>query len=104
MNGPIREILGPLVPEQLLGTAQYLACKLTACLQVQMAKELAVTRDQVDVLTAERDSALAAPLLNAKIKSLSQEVEERANVQAAELKSCRSSLEQEKKRKADDTG
>ncbi|MED6149354.1 hypothetical protein PIB30_061508 [Stylosanthes scabra] len=33
-NGPIREILGPLVPEQLLGTAQLLACQLTACLQV----------------------------------------------------------------------
>ncbi|MED6214585.1 hypothetical protein PIB30_104384 [Stylosanthes scabra] len=32
--GPIREILGPLPPEQLLGTAQFLACKLTACLQV----------------------------------------------------------------------
>ncbi|MED6212883.1 hypothetical protein PIB30_087719 [Stylosanthes scabra] len=84
-NGPIREILGPLVPEQLLGTAQYLACKLTACLQVgvenafaakvQMEKELVATRDQVDVLTAERDSALAAPILNAKIKSLSHELE-----------------------------
>ncbi|MED6208584.1 hypothetical protein PIB30_046649 [Stylosanthes scabra] len=33
-NGPIREILGPLVSEQLLGTTQYLACKLTACLQI----------------------------------------------------------------------
>ncbi|MED6150552.1 hypothetical protein PIB30_073432 [Stylosanthes scabra] len=33
-NGPTREILGPLVPEQLLGTAQHLACQLTACLQV----------------------------------------------------------------------
>ncbi|MED6197055.1 hypothetical protein PIB30_053185 [Stylosanthes scabra] len=32
-NGPTREILGPLVPEQLLGTAQHLACQLTACLQ-----------------------------------------------------------------------
>ncbi|MED6226815.1 hypothetical protein PIB30_107473 [Stylosanthes scabra] len=31
-NGPTREILGPLVPEQLLGTAQHLACQLTACL------------------------------------------------------------------------
>ncbi|MED6225550.1 hypothetical protein PIB30_094695, partial [Stylosanthes scabra] len=31
-NGPIREILGPLVPEQLLGTTQFLACQLTACL------------------------------------------------------------------------
>ncbi|MED6172810.1 hypothetical protein PIB30_053403 [Stylosanthes scabra] len=99
INGPTREILGPLVPEQLLGTAQHLACQLTACLQV-------------DVLMVERDSALAAPLLNAKIKSLTQElevsegerlsalarmkeVEEKARVQAAQLESCRSALEQE---------
>ncbi|MED6124415.1 hypothetical protein PIB30_058714 [Stylosanthes scabra] len=92
-NGPIREILGPLVSEQLLGTAQ----------------------DQVDVLTAETDSALAAPLLNSKIKSLSQElelaegerlsaldcmkeVEERAKVQVAELEYCRSALEPERKK------
>ncbi|MED6164698.1 hypothetical protein PIB30_092664 [Stylosanthes scabra] len=125
MNGPILEILGPLVPEQLLGIAQYLTYKLTACLQVgvenpfaakvQMEKDLAATRDQVDVLTAERDSALATPLLYAKIKSLSQEleltegerlsaldrmkeVEERAKVQAAELESCCSALEQERKK------
>ncbi|MED6141534.1 hypothetical protein PIB30_104439 [Stylosanthes scabra] len=153
-NGPTREILGPLVPEQLLGTAQHLACQLTACLQVstflcdlrffsifscfsrcfsffllffvfldwdresfcqvQMEKELAFLKDQVDVLTAERDLALAAPLLNAEIKSLTQqlrfsegerlsalarmtEVEERAKVQAAELESCRADLLKEKK-------
>ncbi|MED6187649.1 hypothetical protein PIB30_078362 [Stylosanthes scabra] len=124
-NGPIREILGPLVPEQLIGTAQFLACQLTACLQVgvkntfatkvQLEKELAATKDQVDVLTAERDFALASPLLHAKIKSLSKEleraegerltaldrmkeVEERAKVQAAELESCHSALEQENKK------
>ncbi|MED6177787.1 hypothetical protein PIB30_101370 [Stylosanthes scabra] len=104
-NGPIREILGPLVcVENAFAT------------KVQIEKELAATRDQqVDVLTAERDSALALPLLNAKIKSLSQElelakgerlsaldrmkeVEERAKVQAAELESCRSALEQERKK------
>ncbi|MED6209955.1 hypothetical protein PIB30_059605 [Stylosanthes scabra] len=123
-NGPTREILGPLVPEQLLGTAQHLACQLTACLQVgiekafaakvQMEKELASLKNQVDVLTVERDSALAAPLLNAKIKSLTQElavsegerlstlahmteVEEKARVQAAQLESCQSALEKEKK-------
>ncbi|MED6197323.1 hypothetical protein PIB30_055560 [Stylosanthes scabra] len=123
-NDPIREILGPLVPEQLLGTAQHLACQLTACLQVgiekafaskiQMEKELASLKDQVDVLTVERDSALAAPLLNAKIKSLTQElavsegeclsavahmteVEEKAKVQAAKLESCQSALLKEKK-------
>ncbi|MED6219122.1 hypothetical protein PIB30_032963 [Stylosanthes scabra] len=123
-NGATREILGPLVPEQLLGTAQHLACQLTACLQVgiekafaakiQMEKELASLKDQVDVLMVERDSALAAPLLNAKIKSLTQEltvsegerlsafahmteVEEKARVQAAQLESCRSALEKEKK-------
>ncbi|MED6198385.1 hypothetical protein PIB30_065856 [Stylosanthes scabra] len=80
-----------------------------------MEKELAAARDQVDVLTAERDSALATPLLNAKIKSLSQELElaegerlsaldrmkevgEMAKVQAAELESCHSALEQERKK------
>ncbi|MED6210318.1 hypothetical protein PIB30_063018 [Stylosanthes scabra] len=71
--GPTRELLGPLLPEQLLGTAQHLAYKLTACLQID--KELAATKDQMDVLTAERDSTLAAPLLNSKIKSLTQELE-----------------------------
>ncbi|MED6173117.1 hypothetical protein PIB30_056285 [Stylosanthes scabra] len=123
-NGPIREILGPLVPEQLLGTAQF-ACQLTACLQVsventfaikvQLEKELAATKDQVDVLIIERDSALAALLLHAKIKSMSQElecaegerlstfhrmkeVEERVKVQAAELESCHSALAQEMKK------
>ncbi|MED6190101.1 hypothetical protein PIB30_102451 [Stylosanthes scabra] len=123
-NGPTREILNPLVPEQLLGTAQHLACQLTACLQVgiekafaakvQMEKELSSLNDQVDVLTVERDSVVAAPLLNSKIKSLIQElevsegerlsalarmkeVEEGARVQAAQLDSCRSALEQEKK-------
>ncbi|MED6197696.1 hypothetical protein PIB30_059051 [Stylosanthes scabra] len=39
---------------------------------IQMEKELASLKDQVDVLTVERDSALAAPLLNAEIKSLTQ--------------------------------
>ncbi|MED6164072.1 hypothetical protein PIB30_086220 [Stylosanthes scabra] len=111
-NGPTREILGPLVPEQLLGTAQHLACQLTACLQIE--KELVSLKDQVDVLTVERDSALAAPLLNAKIKSLTQElavsegerlsalarmaeVEEETKVQAVQLESCLSALEKEKK-------
>ncbi|MED6183455.1 hypothetical protein PIB30_038057 [Stylosanthes scabra] len=103
-NGPIREILGSLI-----GVENAFSAK------VQMEKELAATRDQVDVLTAKRDSTLAAPLLNAKIKSLSQEpelaegehlsaldrmkeVEERAKVQVAELESCCSALEQERKK------
>ncbi|MED6223895.1 hypothetical protein PIB30_078564 [Stylosanthes scabra] len=110
---------------KLLGTAQFLACQFTACLQVgmentfaakvQLEKELAATKDQVDVLTAERDSALAAPLLHAKIKSLTEELkraegerlsafdrvkemEEKAKVQVAELESCRSALAQERKK------
>ncbi|MED6193778.1 hypothetical protein PIB30_022696 [Stylosanthes scabra] len=79
-----------------------------------MEKELASLKDQVDVLTAERDSALAAPLLSAEIKSLTQqlrfsegerlsalarmsEVEEKAKVQAAELESCRAALLKEKR-------
>ncbi|MED6194496.1 hypothetical protein PIB30_029144 [Stylosanthes scabra] len=78
--------------------------------KVQLEKELAATKDQVDVLTAERDSALAAPLLHAKIKSVSKElelaegeclsafarmkeVEKGAKVEAAKLESCRSALE-----------
>ncbi|MED6200486.1 hypothetical protein PIB30_085579 [Stylosanthes scabra] len=53
-HAPIREVLEPLVSEQLLGTAQFLACQLTACLQVgvektfaakvQLEKELAAAR------------------------------------------------------------
>ncbi|MED6147716.1 hypothetical protein PIB30_046408 [Stylosanthes scabra] len=99
-NGPIWEILGPLV-----------SVENTFAAKVQLEKELAATKDQVDVLTAERDSALAAPLLHAKIKSLSEELEcaegeclfdfdrmkevkERAKVQAAELESCCSTLAQ----------
>ncbi|MED6163597.1 hypothetical protein PIB30_081509 [Stylosanthes scabra] len=80
-NGPTREILGPLVPEQLLGMAQHLACQLTIGIEkafaskVRMEKELASLKDQVDVLTVERDSALSAPLLNAEIKSLTQRLE-----------------------------
>ncbi|MED6215325.1 hypothetical protein PIB30_112460, partial [Stylosanthes scabra] len=74
-----------------------------------LEKEVASLKDQVVVLTAERDSALAAPLLNARIKSLTQElevsegerlsalarmaeVEAAAKVQAAELESCRAAL------------
>ncbi|MED6222064.1 hypothetical protein PIB30_060873 [Stylosanthes scabra] len=76
----------------------------TFAVKVQLEKELATTKDQADMLTAEKDSALAGPLLHAKIKSLSEEleraeeVEERAKVQAAELESCRSALAQEKKK------
>ncbi|MED6176735.1 hypothetical protein PIB30_091025 [Stylosanthes scabra] len=108
-NGPTREIFGPLVPEQLLiGIEKSFSSK------VQMEKELASLKDQVDVLMAERNSSLAAPLLNAEIKSLTQqlrfskgeflsalarmsEVEERAKVQAAELESCRAALLKEKR-------
>ncbi|MED6161499.1 hypothetical protein PIB30_061280 [Stylosanthes scabra] len=119
------KILEPLVSEQLLATAQFLACQLTTCLQlgvektfaakVQLEKELAAAREQVDVLTAERDSALAAPLLHAKIKSLTEEleraegerlsatermeeVERKAKAHVAELESCRSALAQEEKK------
>ncbi|MED6125276.1 hypothetical protein PIB30_067110 [Stylosanthes scabra] len=77
-------------------------------------KELSSLKDQVDVLTVERDSVLATHLLDAKIKSLNQElevsegerlsalarlkeVEEGARVQAAQLESCWSAIEREKK-------
>ncbi|MED6213297.1 hypothetical protein PIB30_091816 [Stylosanthes scabra] len=85
-NALILEVLEPLVPEQLLGTAQFLAYQLTACLQVyscwrrkdipakvQLEKELAAAREEAEVLTTERDSSLAAPLLYAKIKSLTED-------------------------------
>ncbi|MED6149673.1 hypothetical protein PIB30_064749 [Stylosanthes scabra] len=125
MNSSIRGVLEPLVPEQLLGTAQFLACQLTAFLQVgvekkfaakvQLEKELATAREQIEVLTAERDSALAAPLLHAKIKSLTEElqraegerlsatarmeeVERKAKSQATKLESCCSALTQEEKK------
>ncbi|MED6129829.1 hypothetical protein PIB30_111867, partial [Stylosanthes scabra] len=82
--------------------------------KVQLEKEVASLKDQVVVLTAERDSALAAPLLYARIKSLTQElevsegerlsalarmaeVEAAAKVQAAELESCRAALLKEKR-------
>ncbi|MED6161636.1 hypothetical protein PIB30_062674 [Stylosanthes scabra] len=80
MQGSVREALGPMVPKQLLGTAQQLTCKLTACFQnafsakVKMERELAATKDQVDVLMAERDFALAAPLLKAKVDSLTEQL------------------------------
>ncbi|MED6200972.1 hypothetical protein PIB30_090437 [Stylosanthes scabra] len=51
----VREALGPVVPEQLLGTAQHYACKRIACLQVgienafsaklKMEKELATAKN-----------------------------------------------------------
>ncbi|MED6173291.1 hypothetical protein PIB30_057988 [Stylosanthes scabra] len=113
-NGLTREILGPLVPEQLLGTAHCIGIEKAFASKVQMEKKLASLKDQVDVLTVERDSALADPLLNAEIKSLTQrlqvfegerlsalarmtEVEERAKVQAVELESYRAALVKERK-------
>ncbi|MED6184357.1 hypothetical protein PIB30_046638 [Stylosanthes scabra] len=83
--------------------------------KVQLEKELAAAREQVDVLIAERDSALAAPLLHAKIKSLTEklqrakgehlsatermeEVERKAKAHAVEFESCRSALAQEEKK------
>ncbi|MED6224254.1 hypothetical protein PIB30_082263, partial [Stylosanthes scabra] len=83
--------------------------------KVQMEKELAATKDQVHVVTAERDSALASPLLKVKVDSLTEqlrlaeskrlsalarmkEVEEGNKFQHVELQSCRSTLEQEEKK------
>ncbi|MED6187948.1 hypothetical protein PIB30_081347 [Stylosanthes scabra] len=100
----IREALRPVLMEQLLGTAHRYACKLIACLQIgienalssklKMEKELAAAKDQVVVLTVERDTALTSPPLKAEML----EVEESSKVQAAELESCSSTLEQEKKK------
>ncbi|MED6209694.1 hypothetical protein PIB30_057217 [Stylosanthes scabra] len=115
-NAQTREILEPLVPEQLLGTAQFLACRLTACLQVGVEKTfVAKVQLEKELAAAREDSTLAAPLLYAKIKSLTEEleraegerlsttdrmeeVERKAKAQAAELESCRSALVQEEKK------
>ncbi|MED6138430.1 hypothetical protein PIB30_074152 [Stylosanthes scabra] len=105
---PVSSPLAFRYPRSCIGIEKSFASK------VQMEKELASLKDQVDVLTAERDSALAAPLLNAKIKSLTQqlrffegerlsalarmsEVEENTKVQVAELESCRATLLKEKR-------
>ncbi|MED6221330.1 hypothetical protein PIB30_053425 [Stylosanthes scabra] len=83
--------------------------------KVKIEKELAATKDQVDVLTAERDSTFPSPLLKVKVDSLTEqlrlaegerlsalacmsEVEEGSKVQAVELQSCCSALEQERKK------
>ncbi|MED6188533.1 hypothetical protein PIB30_086914 [Stylosanthes scabra] len=125
-NGPIREILqsgrflAPWFRSSFLGLLSSLPVGVenTFAAKVQLEKELAATKDQVDVLIADWDSALAAPLLHAKIKSLSKkleraegewlsafermkEVKERAKVQAAELESCRSALAQERKKRGE---
>ncbi|MED6210011.1 hypothetical protein PIB30_060058 [Stylosanthes scabra] len=98
-----------LVVIALVGVEKTFAAK------VQFEKELAAAREEAKVLTVERDSALATPLLHAKIKSLTEdlqraegerlsatarmeEVERKAKVQAAELESCRSALAQEEKK------
>ncbi|MED6190228.1 hypothetical protein PIB30_103834 [Stylosanthes scabra] len=80
----VREALGPVLPEQLLGTAQRYACKLTACLQIgienalsskfKMKKDLATAKDQVAVLTVEQDTALTSPPLKVEVDSLTQQL------------------------------
>ncbi|MED6146621.1 hypothetical protein PIB30_036209 [Stylosanthes scabra] len=87
-QGSVREALRPVVPEQLLGTAQHYACKLTACLQVyilcwlenafsaklKMEKEIAAAKDQVAVLMAKRDFALTSLPLKAEVDSLTEQL------------------------------
>ncbi|MED6162786.1 hypothetical protein PIB30_073839 [Stylosanthes scabra] len=112
LRGSVREALGLVVPEQRLGTAQQYTYKLIACLQVgmenafsaklKMEKELAASKDQVVVLTAERDSSLTSPPLKVEVDTLAEkmrlaegerlyalarmlEVEERSKVQAVEF-------------------
>ncbi|MED6135203.1 hypothetical protein PIB30_044120 [Stylosanthes scabra] len=117
--GPVREILGPVIPEELLGTAQGYACKLAALLQVgienafaaklKIKKELPAAKDQVAILTAERDCVLTSPPLQAEVDSLTEqlrlakgeclsalawmsELEEENKAMAVELQSSRSAL------------
>ncbi|MED6153364.1 hypothetical protein PIB30_101272 [Stylosanthes scabra] len=99
---------GPL-SSLLANSSLAFSVENTFAAKVRLEKELAATKDQVDVLTPERDSTLAAPLFHAKIKSLTEElervegehlsafdrmeeVERKAKVQAAELESCHSAL------------
>ncbi|MED6198486.1 hypothetical protein PIB30_066760 [Stylosanthes scabra] len=128
-NVPTREILSPLVPEQLLGTAQHLACQLTACLQVSTflhwhregfrlqgpdGEGAGLSEGPSGRAYGGKGLGSGSPLLNAKIKSLTQElavsegerlfalarmteVEEEAKVQATELESCRAALLKEKR-------
>ncbi|MED6117000.1 hypothetical protein PIB30_105629 [Stylosanthes scabra] len=124
-NGSIREILGPLVPEQLLGPlssllansplAFRLAWKIHLLQRCGWRRSWRPPRIRWMCLLQRGDSALTAPLLHAKIKSLTEEferaegerlsafdrmeeVERKAKVQAAELESCHSALTEERKK------
>ncbi|MED6183317.1 hypothetical protein PIB30_036781 [Stylosanthes scabra] len=90
-NGPTREILGPLVSEQLLGTAQHLACQFTACLQIGIEKAFA---SKIKSLTQSLEFS-EGECLSALAHMM--EVEERAKVQAAELESCWAALLKDKR-------
>ncbi|MED6198474.1 hypothetical protein PIB30_066631 [Stylosanthes scabra] len=113
----VRKALGHMPPEQLLGTAHRYACKLTACLQVELEsvlssmlkveKELAAAKDQghifdlsplqakIDSLTEQLSVAQGERL--SALEQLSQ-VEEDSKVQAVELQSCRAALDEEREK------
>ncbi|MED6197558.1 hypothetical protein PIB30_057552 [Stylosanthes scabra] len=76
-HSSLRKALGPMPSDQILGTAHQYACKLTACLQLT-GKELAAAKDQIVVLTVERDIALTSPRLQVKVDALANQLSGRA--------------------------
>ncbi|MED6176761.1 hypothetical protein PIB30_091362 [Stylosanthes scabra] len=68
----VTKALGPIPPEQLVGTAHRYACALSS--KFKTKKELAAAKDQVAILTVERDTALTSPPLQAKIITLAEQL------------------------------
>ncbi|MED6181769.1 hypothetical protein PIB30_022369 [Stylosanthes scabra] len=114
-----------MLSNQLLGESWRLSCQSLACLQIGLEKafvtktkaeeELLAAQDQVTLLKAERDSAMAYLPLKQKVDALNNDLsvkewerqsalervsrlEEDIKVMQTELKSCRASLEQEQGR------
>ncbi|MED6167461.1 hypothetical protein PIB30_002943 [Stylosanthes scabra] len=116
----VRKPLQTMLSDQLLEESWRLSCQSLACLQALVAKtkaeeELLAAQDQVTLLKAERDSAMAYLPLKEKVDALNDDLsvkegerqsalervsrfEEDIKVMQAELKSCRASLEQERGR------
>ncbi|MED6169455.1 hypothetical protein PIB30_021446 [Stylosanthes scabra] len=100
-SASVRKPLLAMPPERLLRTSHQYLCKSLVCLQVGLEstvaaevkakKELLAAQDQIAVLKAERDFALAyLPLL--------EKLEEDIKVQDVKLQACRASLERKQKR------
>ncbi|MED6162713.1 hypothetical protein PIB30_073151, partial [Stylosanthes scabra] len=83
-SASVRKPLQSMPPEKLLGESYRLCCQSGACLQVGLEsslaaktkaeEELLAARDQVAVLMAERDSALAYLPLQEKVDALTDQL------------------------------